>query len=68
MKKNKLQKYPWDKWMARKTPLRLTRGVDYDCQPHSMAQQFRNAANRDGLSISVSIDEGSLTITIHGRV
>jgi hypothetical protein len=68
MKKSKQTKYPWDRWMSRKTPLQLTRGVDYCCQPHSMAQQFRNAARDRGLSLSIQINEGSLTITVCGRV
>jgi hypothetical protein len=50
--------------MQRKTPLKLVRGKDYHCQPHSMAQQCRNAAGRRGVSISVSIEDGTITVRV----
>lgn len=64
MNKNLYAIYPWDKWMNRKTPLKLVRGRDYHCQPHSMAQQCRNAAGRYGVSISVSIEDGTITVRV----
>ena len=53
--------YPWVKWLARKK-LTLVRGKDYQCQPHSMGQQFRNEALKAQLVFSIHIDGGTLTI------
>jgi hypothetical protein len=61
-------RYPWSKWLRRRSNLTVVRGVDYFCQPHSMAQQFRNAAARDGVSIGVFIEGGTLTVVHHGRL
>lgn len=40
-------RYPWDKWFKRasgKTPLVITKGVDFTCQAHSMGMMFRRVA------------------------
>jgi hypothetical protein len=57
-------RYPWQKWLDRKSPLRLVRGRDFDCQTYAMAQQFRNAAWRLGKEhIHVNVEGDTLTIT-----
>lgn len=62
-KKKKLPRYPWDKWF-KKNKLVLLRGKHYECQPHSMGVQVRDAATKRGLQISVEVDEGIITATI----
>ena len=60
--------YPWPQWLKRQKPaLELKKGRDYHCQPHSMAQQFRNAAHRHKKRVSIKIDGGTITVTIKGR-
>lgn len=54
-------KYPWDEWLRRRR-LRLVRGIDFDCQPHSMSVMIRTRAARRGLRVSVSIDESVITV------
>lgn len=54
--------YPWDKWFSRARFV-LRRGKDYNCLPHGMVQQIRNAAAARGVAVSVSVDEGTLTVT-----
>jgi len=55
-------KYPWNRWLNRKQKLTLRRGVDYHCQPHSMAVMIRNAAAVRGVRVSVYLDEGTITV------
>lgn len=68
--------YPWNKWFSKtrftvcrkKTTIiqgetRVERG-DYDCMPHSMAQQIRTAASRYGKRVSIKFDEDRLTVTV----
>jgi hypothetical protein len=62
MKKTAQTRYPWKRWLNRRTALTLVRGRDYRCQPHSMAQQCRNAAAQIGATLSIHIDGGTLTI------
>ena len=62
-------RYPWPQWLKRQTPaLELRKGKDYFCQPHSMAQQVRNAAQRYGKRVSIRIDGGTITVTVKGRM
>ena len=63
-KKRKLLRYPWDKWFKRNKTV-LVRGEDYECQPHSMGVQVRDAAAKRGLRVSVEIDEGTITATVY---
>ncbi len=55
--------YPWDDWFARKKPFVLKKGIDYKCQPHSMAQQVRNAALTRGVQVSIQIQGKILVVT-----
>jgi len=57
------RKYPWEQWFARKR-LRLVKGQQYDCQPHSMAQQVRNAAYDYGVRVSIQIIGDVVLVTI----
>jgi hypothetical protein len=61
-------RYPWQRWLSRRNKLVLVRGRDYRCQPHSMAQQCRNAALELGVRLSIHIDGGTLTITNRGKL
>lgn len=54
--------YPWEKWFA-KPRFVLRRYRDYVCLPHGMLQQIRNAAAARGISVSITVDEGDLTVT-----
>ena len=57
-------RYPWGRWLKRKR-LVLVKGRDFDCQPHSMAQQVRNAAARANIpssKLSVFIDGEKVTV------
>lgn len=64
-------RHPWDRWFCRgpyrdRGPFRrvcLRRIRDYDCMPHSMAVQIRNAAAARGLHVSVRIEEDVITVT-----
>ena len=55
--------YPWEKWFERATKRRvsLNRGREFECLPHSMAQQLRNAAYRHRYKVSVDIHEDSIS-------
>lgn len=63
MKKIKPIRYPWDKWLSKRS-LRLVRGRHYNCMPHSMGVQVRNAAAMRGIHVSVKIAEDILIITV----
>ena len=55
-------RYDWNRWFKRKS-FTLRKGKHYQCMPHSMAVQVRNAAARRGLVVRVFIDEeGTLTV------
>jgi hypothetical protein len=60
--KNPSPRYPWDVWLS-KSKLILRRGRDYSCQPHSMAQQVRNAASARGILVSVVLVDGTITVS-----
>ena len=65
------RKYPWEEWFA-KAKFKLRQGKDFDCNPHVMAQQIRNAATKytiDGKDVRVSIyvDQKQLTIYVRTR-
>lgn len=59
--------YPWDKWFAKakRRPLRLERGVDFRCQPHSMNVLVRRHAIKRSLVASVNIQENIVVVRIH---
>lgn len=59
-------RYPWAKWFRRRT-FTLRKGKDFTCQPHSMAQQIRNAAFRHRVTVSIAIDGNEVDTTITGR-
>lgn len=59
-------KYPWDQWFLRmkKRPLSLHQGSDFKCQAHGMAQQIRNVASSRGVTISIEIQEKTITVRL----
>lgn len=56
-------RYPWEDWFSRKK-ITLIRGKHFFCQPHSMAQQIRNEARLYWVSISIEINDDTVTATI----
>jgi hypothetical protein len=60
--------YPYANWFerAKKEDVKLVRGKDYKCRTASIAQQIRNKAwsNRLSISISIASDEDSLTMRV----
>jgi hypothetical protein len=60
-------RYPWHRWLSRQNRLTLVHGKDFGCQPHSMAQQCRNAALQLGVQLSIRINGDTLTIINKGR-
>lgn len=59
-------RYDWDKLFKRDS-FTVTRGIDYDCLPHGMAQQIRNEAARRKCRVSVVFDGDSLIVTVTKR-
>ena len=55
--------YPWEEWLSY-PQIVLVRGVHYQGRTYALAQQLRNAARRYmvKVSISIALDEGSLTV------
>lgn len=58
------KRYPWEKWFASRRTVRLTRGIDFDCLPHGMAQQIRNEAKHRNKNVSISIVEQTILLRI----
>ena len=59
--------YPWKKWLSQ-TRLELVRGVDYECQPHSMAQQVRNVAHSRGVKVQhITISDDTVTVELEKK-
>jgi hypothetical protein len=56
-------RYPWPKWLTPEKRSLLKKGRDYDCQPHSMAQQIRNAAAKRDVVVSIHIDGEVISIS-----
>lgn len=54
--------YPWDRWFRHRGQLRLKRGKDYRCQPHSMSVLIRAKAQSRGLKVRVLINDDVVTI------
>lgn len=54
-------RYPWKKWLQRKRALTLRQGKDFDCLPHSFAQQMRNAGYRYGYRVSITVSDRAVT-------
>lgn len=48
-------KYPWSRWFTRKTTVTIQKGVDFDCEVHSMAIMVRQKASRLGLTLAMSV-------------
>ncbi len=63
--KRLITRYPWDRWFIKKR-FRLVKGGHYVCKTHGMAAQVRNAAHIRNLSISLSIDDGSIEVHVNG--
>lgn len=62
-------KYNYDKLFKKKRFV-MKRGKDFECMPHSMAQQIRNAAQKQHPKPSVSIqilDQELLIIVSHPK-
>lgn len=53
--------YNWKKWLKSKR-FTLKKGKDFNCLPHSLAQQCRNAAYRYGYKVSINIYEDSIEV------
>lgn len=56
------RRYPWREWLDY-LPITLCRGVDYDCEPSSMALMLRGAAERYGVCISIRVRGDVLEVT-----
>jgi len=56
--------YPWRYWMTRRVNLRLVQREDFFCAPYIMAQQIRNAAARYGVTVSISIQDKEVSVSI----
>lgn len=61
--------YPWDRWLKRLKSgkrLVLAQGKDFTCMLHCMNIQFRTAAAKRRVPVSVHADEeaGRLTISL----
>jgi hypothetical protein len=67
MKKKETVRYPWKRWLAKRGKSKFIRGRDYGCEPYCMAQQFRNAAQKLGISLSIHITGKTLTVVNRGR-
>jgi len=58
--------YDWDRWFSKDRFL-LTRGQDFTCLPHGMAQMIRNAAYARDRKVSISINEGGdILVSVKG--
>lgn len=55
--------YPWTQWFERKK-FRISRGKDFHCMVHSMAQQIRTKAAQRGVSVSIAIIEDTIQVTV----
>ena len=64
-----VNRYPWEKWFTKKGKkdgiFHLKRGREFTCQPHSMAQQVRNAAAARRVKVSIVIDGDQLSVQLH---
>lgn len=56
-------KYPWDVWFGRRS-FTLERGSHFDCLPHGMAQQVRNAAAARRKRVSVTIKQDVIWVEV----
>ena len=64
-----VKKYDWKKLFGRGR-FRLRAGRDYSCSPQSMAQQVRNAAAANGLSVQIRhdlVDPGRISVAVSER-
>lgn len=60
-------RYDWGRWFKRKRFL-LVRGIHYECLPHGMAQQVRNAAAERGLRVSIRFVDSTLVVENLGAI
>lgn len=68
------QKYPWQRWISpslidgtvKSKKLTLTRGKDFHCQAHGLAQMIRNRISRRGwpLAVSIQISDPKVVVTL----
>lgn len=58
------QKYDWDRWFARKTPIELTKGVDFSTSARSFVVYARQVARDRGLRISVNVVNQGTTVRL----
>ncbi len=56
--------YDWDDLFSREGYTTLTKGKDYDCLTHSMAQQIRNEAKNRRVRVTISITETGLSFRV----
>lgn len=64
-----VRRHPWEDWFSGATVnrpkyLTLTKGVDFDCEPHNMGVQIRNRARTTGYKVSIDIRGDNLDIRI----
>lgn len=50
-----MNKYPWDKWFSRKTPVVLTRGKDYTGKTVGFVIYARQVAKARGYRLTVNV-------------
>lgn len=54
--------HPWAKWLTVGKQQVLVKGVDFDCEPYSMAIQLRRKASSLGLKVSISISGNEVSV------
>ena len=61
-------KYPWDRWLQRKTKLTLRNGKDFECKQSSMAVTIRKRLATLQIDASVFLEKnGDIQIVPRGR-
>ena len=55
--------HPFDKWFKQKRT-KLVRGKHFNCMPHSMGIQIRNAAKKRKVKVSIHIQGDILIVSI----
>lgn len=59
-------RYPWDEWLKPGSrDVVIVRGEDYRGRSHGMASTIRQAARKRGLSVSLVVGQGRITIKTH---
>lgn len=57
-------KYPWSRWFARKTTVTIQKGVDFECEVHSMTIMVRQKASRMGLTLAMSVSGDTIKFKV----